>query len=152
VTTEVLTGEAVSTLYAHHRDFPELQAEGETALVAAEKLGDQLLQALEGVSDTWHRESVKQALEDLRAVVAQPNYSPHSQGRHCLPWARQRPACSGIPIRSRRDACGPRGAKLRRHRCPAPGSSLSEPGKRKPLSSPSGEESAVTVTKTIVHP
>jgi hypothetical protein len=72
VTTEVWAGQPVTTLHAHHRDFPEIQAEGETALAAAAELEHQLRQALEAVSDPWHRGNVVRAIEDLQAFVMRP--------------------------------------------------------------------------------
>lgn len=76
VTTEVWVGHPVSTIHAHHRNFPEIQAEGETPLAAAAELAHQLQQALEGVSDPWHRSTVVQAMEDLQAFVLSP---PHDR-------------------------------------------------------------------------
>jgi hypothetical protein len=72
VTAEDDIGAPAPTLQVHHRNFPEIEAEGETEQAAATNLGERLQKALDAVPDSWHRASLEQAIEDLRAFVAQP--------------------------------------------------------------------------------
>ena len=53
----------------HHRDFPEIRAEGETPCVAASHLANQLTRALDSALTQWRRETIEQAIADVKAFV-----------------------------------------------------------------------------------
>ena len=70
-----------SAFLADHRVFPEIRAEGPTALDAAGQLLRQLGSALDGTPNHWHRGDLEQALADVRAFIGQggrPEAGPHS--------------------------------------------------------------------------
>jgi hypothetical protein len=50
----------------HHRDFPEIRAEGATPSAAAGHLANQLTRALDSALTKWRRESIQQAIADVR--------------------------------------------------------------------------------------
>ncbi|HEX8202052.1 MAG TPA: hypothetical protein VF590_16375 [Isosphaeraceae bacterium] len=52
----------------HHRDFPEIQAQGESPLRAAHRLILLLDRALDG-ANPWHREAIEQAQADVRSFI-----------------------------------------------------------------------------------
>jgi hypothetical protein len=60
-----------SAASVHHRDFPEIRAEGETPAVAATHLANQLTRALDSALTHWRRETLGQAIADIEAFVAQ---------------------------------------------------------------------------------
>ena len=60
-----------SALLAHHRVFPEIRAEGSTALDAAGQLLRRLGSVLDGTPNHWHRGDLQQALADVEAFLAQ---------------------------------------------------------------------------------
>src|SRR5579859_1896500 len=69
----VLTGECpwhsiLSTL-VHHRDFPEIWAEGSTIEEGTTQLALQLQRALEGARSAWHRQTMEQALADVNEYL-----------------------------------------------------------------------------------
>ena len=53
----------------HHRDFPEIRAEGATPGDAAGQLVNQLTRALDSALTKWRRETVEQAIADVRAFA-----------------------------------------------------------------------------------
>ena len=61
----------IHSTHAHHRDFPEIQAEGESPAHAAARLINQLASALDTASDRWHREAVEQAIADVKSFAEQ---------------------------------------------------------------------------------
>jgi hypothetical protein len=65
----VMTGATANTMCVHHRDFPEIRSEGESPTVAATHLSNQLTRALDSALTTWRRETIEQAIEDVRAFV-----------------------------------------------------------------------------------
>jgi hypothetical protein len=67
----VATGATAHATSLHHRDFPEIRAEGETPAVAATNLANQLTRALDSALTQWRRETLEQAIDDIRAFVSQ---------------------------------------------------------------------------------
>lgn len=63
----------VSALHAHHRDFPEIRAEGETVEAVTLKLTARLCHELQSVPDQWHRQCIEQAIADVQAFALQPH-------------------------------------------------------------------------------
>ena len=59
----------IHSTHAHHRDFPEIQAEGESPAYAAARLINQFAGVLDTASDRWRREAVEQAIADVKAFV-----------------------------------------------------------------------------------
>jgi hypothetical protein len=60
-----------STASVHHRDFPEIRAEGATPKEAASLLVHQLSRALDSALIDWRRDLVNEAIADVQAFVAQ---------------------------------------------------------------------------------
>ncbi len=58
-------------LSAHHRDFPEVHAEGDSPKAAASRLAELLALSLENAPSDWRRQSLQQAIEDVRAFAEQ---------------------------------------------------------------------------------
>ena len=50
----------------HHRDFPEIRAEGENPAVAASQLVNHLTKALDSALTTWRRDQIQQAIADVQ--------------------------------------------------------------------------------------
>ena len=67
----VTTGGNASTARVHHRDFPEIRAEGPSPKEAAALLVHQLMRALDSALIDWRRDRVKQAIADVQAFVGQ---------------------------------------------------------------------------------
>ena len=65
----VATGATANTASVHHRDFPEIRAEGETPKVAATNLANQLVRALDSALTSWRRETIEQAIADVKAFA-----------------------------------------------------------------------------------
>ena len=55
----------------HHRDFPEIRAEGEDPKTAAQHLSNQLSRTLDSALTEWRRETINQAIADVQAFLAQ---------------------------------------------------------------------------------
>jgi hypothetical protein len=53
----------------HHRDFPEIRAEGGSPEEAASHLVNKLACALDSALTDWRRESVDKAIADVRAFM-----------------------------------------------------------------------------------
>jgi len=60
-----------SAACVHHRDFPEIRAEGSSPDEAAAHLVNKLARALDSALTDWRRETVDQAIADVRAFVEQ---------------------------------------------------------------------------------
>jgi hypothetical protein len=60
-----------STACVHHRDFPEIHAEGGSPKEAATFLVNQLHRALDSALTDWRRERVNEAIADVQAFVDQ---------------------------------------------------------------------------------
>jgi hypothetical protein len=67
----VAIGATAGSACVHHRDFPEIRAEGETPAAAATYLANQLIRALDSALTIWRRETLGQAIADIEAFVAQ---------------------------------------------------------------------------------
>lgn len=55
----------------HHRDLAEIRAEGQSPREAAEHLIHQLTRALDSALTDWRRDSIQQAIADVRAYADQ---------------------------------------------------------------------------------
>jgi hypothetical protein len=66
----VATGATAGAASVHHRDFPEIRAEGETPAAAASYLANQLTRALDSALTKWRRDTLGQAIADIQAFVA----------------------------------------------------------------------------------
>jgi hypothetical protein len=67
----VTIGASASTARVHHRDFPEIRAEGASPKEAASLLVHQLSRALDSALIDWRRDRVKEAIADVQAFVDQ---------------------------------------------------------------------------------
>jgi hypothetical protein len=67
----VATGATPHTICVHHRDFPEIRAEGEDPKSAAGHLANQLTRALDSALTRWRRETIGKAIAEVQAFVAQ---------------------------------------------------------------------------------
>ena len=56
----------------HHRDFPEIRAEGETPAAAAGQLINHLTRALDSALTAWRRDAIQAAIADAQAFIQQP--------------------------------------------------------------------------------
>jgi hypothetical protein len=59
----------IHSTHAHHRDFPEIQAEGDSPAHAAARLVNQLAGVLDTASDRWRREAVERAIADVKSFA-----------------------------------------------------------------------------------
>jgi hypothetical protein len=66
IVTAASTADAVQV---HHRDIPELHADGESPETAAENLAQDLAREIEGAAANYRRELLQRALEDVRAFI-----------------------------------------------------------------------------------
>ena len=66
----VATGATAHTMSVHHRDFPEIRAEGETPEIAAAHLANQLTRALDSALTQWRRETIGKAIAEVQAFAA----------------------------------------------------------------------------------
>lgn len=62
---------SVHTSCAHHRNLPELWAEGDTPREAMVRLAEQLSSALDYAPSHWRRETIERAIEDVKACAGQ---------------------------------------------------------------------------------
>ncbi len=69
----VTIGVSASTARVHHRDFPEIHAEGATPKEAASLLVHQLTRALDSALIDWRRDRVNEAIADVQAFIDQEN-------------------------------------------------------------------------------
>jgi hypothetical protein len=67
----VTTGATRQSASVHHRNFPEIRAEGETPAVAATYLANQLTRALDSALTPWRRDTIGKAIADIEAFVSQ---------------------------------------------------------------------------------
>jgi hypothetical protein len=70
---------SVHTVTVHHRSFPELAVEAGTTDRAVTHLERLLERALDYGSETWRREALQQAVDDVRRVRLDPSAGA---GRH----------------------------------------------------------------------
>lgn len=69
VVTEEQEGVLAHGMSAHHRNFPEVHAEGNSARAAAMRLAELLAMSLDNAPSDWRRQSLEQAIEDVRAFA-----------------------------------------------------------------------------------
>ena len=62
---------STTTAVVHHRDFPEIRAEGGSPKEAASHLVNKLARALDSALTDWRRETLDHAMEDVKAFVEQ---------------------------------------------------------------------------------
>jgi hypothetical protein len=67
----VTTGATAHATQVHHRDFPEIRADGESPVDAARNLSNHLVRALDSALTNWRRETIQQAIADVQAFVSQ---------------------------------------------------------------------------------
>jgi hypothetical protein len=60
-----------SAACVHHRDFPEIRAEGSSQEEAAAHLVNKLTSTLDSALTDWRRQAVDQAIADVRAFLEQ---------------------------------------------------------------------------------
>ncbi len=65
----VSEGATAGTARVHHRDFPEVRTDGESPVVAAGHLVNQLRRALDSALTQWRREAIQKAIADVQAFV-----------------------------------------------------------------------------------
>ena len=66
----VTTGSTAQATLIHHRDFPEIRAEGETPAVAAANLANHLTRALDSALTKWRRDAIEQAIAEVQEFAA----------------------------------------------------------------------------------
>jgi hypothetical protein len=67
----VTPGVTAGLAAAHHRDFPEIRAEGESATDAASQLVHHLTRALDTALTDWRRTAIEQAIAEVKAFAEQ---------------------------------------------------------------------------------
>jgi hypothetical protein len=60
------SGSTTGASLVHHRDFPEIRAEGETPAVAASNLANHLTRALDSALTKWRRDAIEQAIAEVQ--------------------------------------------------------------------------------------
>lgn len=65
----VSTGSTANASSVHHRDFPEIRAEGENPKVAAANLVNQLTRALDSALTTWRRDTIQKAITEVESFA-----------------------------------------------------------------------------------
>ncbi len=68
IVTTASTGHANQT-QVHHRDFPEIRAEGEDVASAANQLVNHLTRALDSALTTWRRDQIQSAIGEVQSFV-----------------------------------------------------------------------------------
>lgn len=66
----VTIGGTANASIASHREFPEIRADGENPRAAAEQLVNQLQRALDSALTDWRRQTLEQAIKDVREFVS----------------------------------------------------------------------------------
>lgn len=56
----------------HHRDFPEIRAQGKSPTDAAVQLINQLTRTLDSALTNWRRDSIQQAIADVKEFADNP--------------------------------------------------------------------------------
>jgi hypothetical protein len=70
---------AVHTTLVHHRDFPEIWAEGGSLLEGAAHLSQLLAGALEAAQSKWHRDAIELAIADVAEFVGRLDQIPSEE-------------------------------------------------------------------------
>ncbi len=60
---------AVHVAAVHHREFPEVQGEGDSPEDAASRLAELLARTLDSAPSDWRRENIERAIQDVRAFA-----------------------------------------------------------------------------------
>ncbi len=68
----VTSGATADSARAHHRDFPEIRAEGAAAGEAVAHLANMLTLALDTALTDWRRETLENAIADVNEYLARP--------------------------------------------------------------------------------
>lgn len=63
------TGFTAGAVQVNHRDFAEIRGTGDSAADAGENLCNQLTRALDSALTNWRRESIEQAIADVRSYI-----------------------------------------------------------------------------------
>jgi hypothetical protein len=69
VVPEVHDRMLIHAMSAHHRDYPEVHAEGNSAQAAAKRLAELLALGLDNAPSDWRRHNLEQAIQDVRAFA-----------------------------------------------------------------------------------
>ena len=67
----VSVGATAGLATVHHRDFPEIRAQGDNPSDAAVQLLNHLTRALDSALTEWRRDSIVQAIDDVKAYTQQ---------------------------------------------------------------------------------
>jgi hypothetical protein len=62
----VTTGTTAGASLVHHRDFPEIRAEGENPSAACLNLANHLTRALDSALTKWRRDAIEQAIAEVQ--------------------------------------------------------------------------------------
>jgi hypothetical protein len=62
----VTTGSTAQATQIHHRDFPEIRAEGQSPSDAANNLANHLTRALDSALTKWRRDAIEQAIAEVQ--------------------------------------------------------------------------------------
>ena len=65
----VSAGATAGLSAAHHRDFPEIRAEGASPAEATAQLVNHLTRALDTALVDWRREAIQQAISEVKAYA-----------------------------------------------------------------------------------
>ena len=65
----IAEGHSPGSFEVHHRDFPEIRAEGGSPETAATHLSQQLTRALDSALTKWRRESFEKAIKDVETFA-----------------------------------------------------------------------------------
>ncbi len=66
--------QAVNGFQIHHRDLPEVHAEGATASAAGSQLINQLTRSLDNVGSGYRRDGIEHAIEDVKEYLSHEPY------------------------------------------------------------------------------
>jgi hypothetical protein len=69
VSDEIPTKIPIHALCVHHREFPEVRAQGSTPEAAARRLLELLSMTLDSAPSGWRRQGLESAIEDVIAFV-----------------------------------------------------------------------------------
>jgi len=74
----VTPGATHDSSQVHHRDFPEIRADGETPHAAAGQLVNHLTRALDSALTNWRRETIQKAIAEVKAFIGRQHHSTPS--------------------------------------------------------------------------
>lgn len=86
----------VPTKQVHHRDFPEIRAEGSSVAEGAALLADRLSHAREGIESQWRREGIEQAINDVAAFLGSLEEGDQPSEASCRCEARAPGQCESM--------------------------------------------------------